>query len=55
MLAKTILINRGNSFQLTSLPIQLADVTQYIDSQVGTGTVDCTAHNAIVNIAPLLM
>lgn len=55
MLAKTILINKGNSFQLTSLPIQLADVTQYIDSQVGTGTIDCTAHNAIVNIAPLLM
>ena len=55
MLAKTILTNKGNSFQLTSLPIQLANVTQYVDSQVGIGTIDCAAHNFIVNIAPLLM
>ena len=47
MLAKTILTNKGNSFQLTSLPIQLANVTQYIDSQVGTETIDCTTHNVL--------
>ena len=47
MLAKTILTNKGNSFQLTSLPIQLANVTQYIDSQVGSETIDCTAHSVL--------
>ena len=40
MLARTVLTNKGNSFQLTSLAIQLANVTQYIDSQVGTITID---------------
>lgn len=40
VLARTVLTNKGNSFQLTSLAIQLANVTQYIDSQVGTITID---------------
>ncbi|XP_022807270.1 polycystic kidney disease protein 1-like 2 [Stylophora pistillata] len=34
-LVRTVLTNKGNSFQLTSLPIQLA-VTQYVDSQMIT-------------------
>ena len=38
MLARTLLTSKGNSFQLTSLPIHLANVTQYVDSQVGTRT-----------------
>lgn len=40
VLARTVLTHKGNSFQLTSLAIQLANVTQYIDSQVGTITID---------------
>lgn len=40
MLARTVLTNRGNSFQLPSLPIQLANVTQFLDSQVGTRTIE---------------
>lgn len=40
MLARTVLTNKGNSFQLNSLATQLANVTQYIDSQVGTITID---------------
>ena len=35
ILARTLLTSKGNSFQL---PIQLANVTQYVDSQVGTRT-----------------
>ena len=55
MLAGTVLTSKGNSFQLTSLPIQLANVTQYVDSKVGTGTIDSASHNFTVNIAPLLV
>ena len=40
MLARTVLTNKGNSFQLTSLGIQLANVTQFVDSQVGTRTIE---------------
>ena len=55
MLAGTVLTSKGNSFQLTSLSIQLANVTQYVDSKVGTGTIDSASHNFTVNIAPLLV
>ena len=55
MLVRTVLTSKGNSFQLTSLPIQLVNVTQYVDSQVGTGTIDSASHNFTVNIAPLLV
>ena len=34
-LARTALENEGNSFHLTSLSIQLANVTHFVDSQVG--------------------
>ena len=54
MLARTVLTDRGNSFQLTSIAIQLANVTQFVDSQVGTRTIDCASHNFIANIAHLL-
>ena len=40
MLARTVLTDKGNSFQLTSLAIQLANVTQFVDSQVGTRTIE---------------
>ena len=55
ILARTVLTNKGNSFQFTSLAIQLANDTQYIDSQVGTGTIDGASYNFIENIAPLLL
>ena len=54
MLARTVLTDKGNSFQLTSIAIQLANVTQFVDSQVGTRTIDCASHNFIANIAHLL-
>ena len=55
MLARTVLTNKGNSFQLTSLAIQLANVTQFVDSQVGTRIIEL--HNTLLhlNIAPPLM
>ena len=37
LLAGTILLNKGNSFQLTSLPIEL-DNAYFVDSQVGMRT-----------------
>lgn len=40
MLARTVLKNEGNSFQLSSLPIQLFNATQFVDSQVGTRTME---------------
>ena len=55
MLVRTVLTSKGNSFQLTSLPIQLVNVTQYVDSQVGTGTNDGASHNFTANITPLLV
>ena len=54
ILARTVLTDKGNSFQLTSIAIQLANVTQFVDSQVGTRTIDCASHNFIANIAHLL-
>lgn len=35
LLAGTVLSNNGNSFQLTSLPFQLDNDAQFVDSQVG--------------------
>ena len=35
LLAGTILSNKGNSFQLSSLPIALENNTYFVDSQVG--------------------
>ena len=35
LLAGTILSNKGNSFQLSSLPIELENNTYFVDSQVG--------------------
>ena len=35
LLAATILSNKGNSFQLSSLPIALENNTYFVDSQVG--------------------
>ena len=35
LLADTILSNKGNSFQFTSLPIQLDNDTHFVDGQVG--------------------
>ena len=51
-LAGTTLTNKGNSFCLTSLSIQLANVTQFVDSQVGTRTsvLNCTEQNFIVKL-----
>lgn len=51
-LAKTTLANKGNSFHLTSLSIQLANVTQFVDSQVGTRTsvLNCAEQNFIVKL-----
>ena len=40
LLAMTVLTNKGNSFQLASLPIHLVNVTPFLDSQVGTRTVE---------------
>lgn len=34
LLAGTVLSNKGNSFQLTSLPFQLDNDTHFVDSQV---------------------
>ena len=34
LLAGTILSNKGNSFQLSSLPIELENNTYFVDSQV---------------------
>lgn len=39
MLVRAALTSKGNGFQFTSLPIQLANVTQFVDSQVGTRTI----------------
>ena len=55
MFARTVLTSKGNSFQLTSLAIQLANVTQFVDSQVGAGTIDGASPNFTENIAPLLV
>ena len=51
-LARTALANKGNSFHLTSLPIQLANVTQFVDSQVGTrnSVLNCAKQNFIVTL-----
>ena len=51
-LARTALENEGNSFHLTSLSIQLANVTQFVDSQVGTRTsvLICAEQNFIVKL-----
>ena len=35
LLAGTVLSNKGNSFQLSSLPIALENNTYFVDSQVG--------------------
>ena len=35
LLTGTILSNKGNSFQLSSLPIKLENNTYFVDSQVG--------------------
>lgn len=40
LLARTVLSDKGNSFQLASLPSQVANVTQYVDSQVRIGTTE---------------
>ena len=39
LLAGTVLSNNGNSFRLTSLPFQLDNDTQFVDSQVGVRTI----------------
>lgn len=39
LLAGTVLSNSGNSFQLTSLPFQLDNDAQFVDSQVGIRTI----------------
>lgn len=39
LLAGTVLSNSGNSFQLTSLPFQLENDAQFVDSQVGIRTI----------------
>ena len=51
-LVRTALANKGNSFHLTSLPIQLANVTQFVDSQVGTrnSVLNCAERNFIVTL-----
>ena len=51
-LARTTLANKGNSFHLTSLSIPLANVTQFVDSQVGTRTsvLNCAEQNFIVKL-----
>ena len=40
LLAGTVLSNKGNSFQFTSLPFQLDDDTPFVDSRVGTRTIE---------------
>lgn len=35
LFAETILSNKGNSFQLSSLPIEFENNTYFVDSQVG--------------------
>lgn len=56
LLARTVLSDKGNSFQLTSLPIQLASVTQYVDSQVGIRNTELQGkepqykYNAAINV-----
>lgn len=51
-LAWTAVANKGNSFHLTSLPIQLANVTQFVDGQVGTRTSvsNCAEQNFILKL-----
>ena len=40
LLAGTVLSNKGNSFQLTSLPFQLDNKTHFVDSQVRTRDIE---------------
>ena len=40
LLTGIVLSNKGNSFQLATLPSQVANVTQFVDSQVRIGTTE---------------
>ena len=55
LFAGTVLSNKGNSFQLISLPFQLDNDAQFVDSQVGIRTPKLHKYNFVVNISPLFM
>lgn len=55
LFAGTVLSNKGNSFQLISLPFQLDNDAQFVDSQVGIRTPKLHKYIFVVNISLLFM
>ena len=50
LLAGTLLSNKGNSFQFTSLPLQLDNDTHFEDTQVGIGNIKLYRTQLLLNI-----